>query len=105
MTITDSLDIIISSHREGVGMCRALAIHTIEMSPTCEEVAAGTWTVAEAEKFHLADALKAWIEGEIDDMPVKTFRDAIRATLARDAFEEVDWHELAAHYLNVVREG
>ena len=60
-----------------------------------ENVKSGIWTECEAAKFRLADQLKDQIEDRnplIDQANVYT--DILGANL-----QEVDWHEVAAHYL------
>lgn len=104
MTTADMLDQVISSHREGSDRVRAFAYIALEESPTCEQVRDGICTVEQAEQFRLADMLKGWIELEIDDMSLDTFQGCVRAQLARCAFEDVDWDDLACHYLQRVKD-
>jgi hypothetical protein len=61
----------------------------------------GIWTVERATVYVLADALKGWVRDEPEDegglLP------DLGATLAADllgaALDEVDWQEIAEHYL------
>ena len=58
-------------------------------------VKGGIWTPAEAERYELSDALQTWVSDEM--LP------DLGATLAADllgaAVSEVDWQEIADHYL------
>lgn len=101
--VTDGLLLVISNHRESADYARIITEKAILRDPMADEVVDGVWTVAQAELFSLADNLKEWIELEIDDMPLTTFRDCVRAQLARDAFDDVDWYALARHCLERVK--
>lgn len=67
----------------------------------------GTWTHDEAAKFHTADDIKGYVEDHIDGAGTKDDDPTglIIATLVRCAFEDVDWHEVADHYIGKVKEG
>ena len=60
-----------------------------------ENVKKGIWTECEAAKFRLADQLKDQIEdGDPLIEKASVYHDILGANL-----QEIDWHELAAHYL------
>ena len=64
-------------------------------APDHEQVAYGVWTEDEATRFALADDLKEWVADdllpELDNGPA--------SDLLQWAFEQIDWHEVADHYL------
>jgi uncharacterized protein YaeQ len=61
-----------------------------------DNVASGVWTPEEATRFTLAETLKAWVEEEmIPDLGASLAADLLGAALS-----EVDWHEVADHYLS-----
>lgn len=103
-TTTDMLEIVVDSHREGHDPLMALAALSIADAPRCEEVTAGSWSVAEAERFHLADAMKEWFELLVDDLDNRTFKDAVIVTLVNCALSDVDWHAMADSYIRRVKE-
>lgn len=63
-------------------------------APTSSQVEDGIWTVEQAERFNLADQLKEWQEDEMPELEASVWTD-----LLRSAFGEVDWHEIAANFL------
>lgn len=65
-----------------------------EMSATRQQVLSGTWTAADAAKYHLADQLKEKITAGAPDVLEGAYSDLLDA-----AFDEVRWDEIAAHYL------
>ena len=67
-----------------------------EVSPICEQVKTGIWTVEHANLFTLADTLKAWVEEAlIPDLGATLASDLLGAALS-----EVDWDEIAQAYLD-----
>jgi len=63
------------------------------------EVSAGTWTAEQAQRFQLADQLKAEFEAASPLSEATAYTD-----LLNGAIEEVDWHEIAEAFLAEVRE-
>ena len=103
-TTTDMLEITVDSHKEGHDALTQLAVNAIESSPTCDEVASGVWSIAEAENFHLSDALKDYFELLVDDIDSRDLKGAVIVTLVQSALSDVDWHELADTYIRRVKE-
>jgi hypothetical protein len=103
-TMSDWVALIIDNDRDASDGAKELARQCIAVAPLHESVQEGIWTIEEARKFLLADHLKDWIEDQIDDLPYETFREGIVTTFARRAFEQVDWHDLAAYYLDSLKE-
>lgn len=58
------------------------------------------WTRAEAAKFTLADRIKSYIEENAPNLGASVYADLLNAALS-----EVDWHEVAEHYLGGLDEG
>ena len=75
---------------------RSLIRQAVEEAQEADQVMAGVWTQTEGVRFLLADALKDWVTVEL--LP------GLGATLAADllgaAVEEVDWQEIADHFLS-----
>lgn len=103
-TTTDMLDIVVSSHRDGMDTLMAIARNAIVTAPTCEEVTEGTWSVAEAECFYAADVMKEFFELLVDDLDSKTLTEAVVLTLVHSALSDVDWNGLASSYITRVKE-
>jgi hypothetical protein len=84
----------------------ALSRQAIESAPQDPYVAKGTWTVERAERYRLADALRAWVERELPDL--ENMGDTAGRYHAqgyiRDGFDAVDWVQLAETLLSDVRE-
>ena len=61
----------------------------------------GIWTLEEAAKYTLADALKEWVYDEvIENCPEdSSFGGLLRLDLLTSAFEGIDWHEIADAFL------
>lgn len=81
----------IDNDEEGQARCRAMARATWGAS----EVHETYLTREESAKYAVADQIKDWIEGDIPE--------AVNGTLYGDllgaAVSEVNWHEIANHYL------
>jgi hypothetical protein len=60
----------------------------------CQQVRDGIWTVPEAEKFNLADQLMEQISDAAPTDEPSMYSDLLNAALG-----EVDWHEIAEHFL------
>jgi len=58
-----------------------------------------TWTKAQHTKFTLADMLKDWIG---DDILESNSVDGLALDLMRAAVSEVNWDEIASHYIGKV---
>lgn len=104
MATTDYILMTLDSEREFYECAMRQAELEQDTAHMCEQVKSGAWTVEEARRYLLADALKEFAEMAIDDMPVATWVQSFRATLARHAFELIDWHGMADHYLRKVAE-
>jgi hypothetical protein len=65
-----------------------------ERSRNCPQVLDGTWTAEAAAKYNLADQLKEEISGNTPDTIQGVYTDLLNAALT-----EVNWDEIAAHYL------
>ena len=70
-----------------------------EMSPQCEQVVDGTWTPENATKYNLADQLKEEINGNAPDVFSGAYSDLLHSALT-----EVNWEEIAAHYIEKEKE-
>lgn len=64
-----------------------------------EQVTSGVWSVEQAERFHLADRLKDSFE-----LKIERVRNPLAQALAASALGNVDWDELADHYLTKLAE-
>lgn len=110
MTTTELFLITIDSDRTGSDFCRHQAEASKAAAPLCDQVSDGIWTVEQAERFLLADSLKEYVETLIDD--VQALADGKRTetgtcvamTLVRCAFEDIDFREVADHYLTKLAE-
>jgi hypothetical protein len=65
-------------------------------APACEPVKEGIWSTEQAARFNLADHLKREFE---DDNPLADEAN-LWADLMSAALSEVNWHEVADHYLD-----
>jgi hypothetical protein len=75
--------------------CRSLAREAVNGAEDSSQVRDGIWTIEEATRFQLADALKDFL-GELNPLSAQAsvFSDLINAALC-----EVDWHEIADAFL------
>jgi hypothetical protein len=73
--------------RTATGECRAAA-------PSSRQVMDGYWTVSEAARFILADRLKEEVTAGAPICEASLWADLLGAAL-----EEVNWQEIADHYL------
>ncbi len=55
----------------------------------------GTWTAEEAARYNLSDSLSEWVEGMLPDLG----GNHVASGLMQAAFDEIDWNEVADHYL------
>lgn len=60
------------------------------------------WSVGDAARYRLANALKSWIEDEvIDSYPAgSSFADLLRLDLLRGYLCDVNWNEIAQNFLD-----
>jgi hypothetical protein len=65
-----------------------------ENAPRCQQVIDDTWSEKDAAKYNLADQLKEEITGDAPDELKGAYSDLLNAALG-----EVNWDEIAAHYL------
>ncbi len=65
-----------------------------EKSSRCQQVIDDTWSAEDAAKYNLADQLKEEITGNAPDVLKGAYSDLLNASLG-----EVNWDEIAAHYL------
>lgn len=70
-----------------------------ETSLKCERVVDGTWTPENAAKYNLADQLKEEISGNAPEVFSGAYSDLLHSALA-----EVNWEEIAAHYIEKEQE-
>jgi hypothetical protein len=75
---------------------RAIAQHIADHAPESENVKRRIWTTDEAARFALADQLKNELR-DGDSFP--NLPPSMNSDLLRAAFDEVDWHEVAAALL------
>lgn len=68
-------------------------------APSREQVTSGIWTAQEAERFSLADRLKK----SMDHLQSRV-KNPLACDLIGSALADVDWHELADHYLETITE-
>jgi len=78
--------------------CRELAERAIDEAGDCRQVEQGIWTEEQAARFTLADALE---QEHTEGMPELS---GVYSDLLLSALGSVDWHEVAAHYIDGVRE-
>lgn len=74
------------------------AIECIKSAPDHRNVPK-IWTAEEAARFTLADAMKDETERLAPDLGASMFADLLNAALS-----EVNWDELAQHYIETARE-
>jgi hypothetical protein len=106
LSTTDMLLMTLDNDAVAYHNCFGMAEDAQHNAPDSEEVIAKTWTVEEAVRFQTADSIKEYVENLIDDVQVwgDTPKSLVVATLVRCAFDEVDWHEVADHYLAKLKE-
>ncbi len=63
-------------------------------APFAAQVKNGSWTIEEAARFALADQLKEEVTAAAPLAEASLYADLLGAAL-----QEVDWHEMAEHYL------
>lgn len=82
-------------------LMREWARECTDEAPSHENVARipSIWTRAEAAKFTLADRIKEYIEEQAPDLGATLYTDLLNAALS-----EVDWYEVAEHYLSDLEE-
>lgn len=104
-TTTDFLLCTLDNDRTAYEKCVAIVRRNMEQEHPNE--AEGIWSHAEAVKFQSADDIKDWVEYAIDDAgaPGPETKGLIVVTLVRRAFEDIDWHKIAEHYIGKVAEG
>lgn len=74
---------------------RSMACEQVLAAPECSQVQSGIWTIDEAKRFNLADALKDYVENDL----LPELDASLASDLLRAATSEIDWHEVADHYL------
>lgn len=106
MTAAKYLAITADSDRATYDACMAIARECLNPEEPHEEVTNGTWTDEQAAIFHAADGLKDHFETLLDDMhfPGEDSKSCIAATLMASALGDIDWNELAEHYLDKIAE-
>jgi len=106
MTATELLMIVVDSDRVAHEQFLDMALAEMHRGERCDQVRSGTWTVEQAQRFLLAEAMKDHVELLIDDVwpDCADPQRAIVTTLVRVGFEELDWHEAADHYIAKVHE-
>jgi hypothetical protein len=76
-------------------------------APADANVADGIWTVEETERFRLADMLREWVDtlAEVEVGVRESYPwSFLWAQLVRAALDDVDWSEVADHYLTTLGE-
>lgn len=81
---------------------RHLAQLALADAPGCSQVADKTWTIEQAARYHLSEALKEWIEDGVMADSGSSFRDLLKTDLLTRALGEVNWDEIAKAYLEDV---
>jgi hypothetical protein len=112
MTTTELFLIVLDSDRVGYEHCRKLAdIQACFTESDYDQCQSGIWTLDQAQRFTLADNLKDYVERLVDnvvalipDKRENETADCIAKTLVRCAFEDIDFCEVADHYLAKVAE-
>lgn len=66
-----------------------------EEAPASSQVEESIWTIDQAARFTLADALKE----EVSEGTPVTAEASLYADLLEAALQQVNWHEIAEHYL------
>ena len=66
-----------------------------DAAPAASQVEEGIWTIDQTARFTLADALKE----EVSEGTPVTAEASLYADLLGAALQEVNWHEIAEHYL------
>jgi hypothetical protein len=69
-----------------------------EQAPTVNQVKDEIWTIDQAARFTLADALKEEVSEGTPVTPV-TAEASLYADLIGAALQQVNWHEIAEHWL------
>lgn len=112
MTTTESLLLVIDNDRPLYERCMSRAIKASTDRHAEED--AGTWNHEQAEKFHTADEIKELVTNLMDDISLKPCAmiqpslresaDLLARQLISDALQEINWEEIAEHYLGKVKE-
>lgn len=84
----------IDNERPSYDRAREMAVNAKERAVDHERVIDGTWDAGRAATYILSDALEDWIKDMVPELESGMFQDLLNA-----AISEVDWHELAEHYL------
>jgi hypothetical protein len=105
MNATESLLMVLDNDRQAFDECLNMASMAVGHRDTCSQVREKIWTPEQAERFLLADMAQEYVETLIDDPGVLNLKDVGEAgesvvkAFVRHAFEQVEWHEVADHYL------
>lgn len=102
-TFSVSLLLAGSMGREEYEEARAVIAGAASGAVEHDSYKSGIWTLDQARRFVVADAIKGWIEDRLfeSDLDIP----APGQDLMRDAFGRVDWEELASHVLSETGEG
>lgn len=80
------------------------AFLVIERAPTCPQVKDETWTVENAERYNLAEVIKATIEGITEGGEARQFGALLGQCFVSIGIGLVNWDDVADHYLQKYRE-
>jgi len=105
MTPAEFLLMTADSDRETYETCMAIARRND--AETHDEEREGTWDHDQAALFHAEDEIKDHFEAVLDDMtfPGNDTKTCLAMSLMSFALGEINWREMAEHYLRKVAEG
>lgn len=94
--------VVLDNDRALASKRRSMTKAAVTLAPGTEQVREGIWTVLEAERFTLADALKDWTERELEraQEPCRGPFAGMVAQLVQAGLGDVDWEGIAAHDLD-----
>lgn len=63
------------------------------------------WSADDAAKYHLAGVLKEWVSNRLEDHEhlKNTFSYQLMISLARQAFNRINWYKVAEYYLEQIK--
>lgn len=123
----DAIEIAMNNNECVQKMHLERAAAVIALAPVCDEVVRGNWSIAQAERFMLADDLKDWYRDMVDDVRIQCagyapriqrgrtngednyvaeykFRDSFIGALITHSFGLINFNEYAQYVLDKYRE-
>lgn len=98
---TFGVAVVLDNDRALASKRRSMTKAAVTLAPGAAQVLEGIWTESEAARFTLADALKDWIERELEraQEPCREPFAGMVGQLVQAGLGDVDWSGIAAHDL------